>query len=187
MNIKLLGLAPLALIAILASGCASDGVQDPAGGSTTGGDTATTSGGTGTDNGTGASTSGTTTGGSTQMDPLDDPSSLLAKRVIYFEFDSARIAPEFEEVLTAHARLLAANPDLAVVLEGHADERGSREYNLALGERRANAVNQLFTIQGVAARQTDVVSYGEERPAALGHDESSWHLNRRVEIVYQGR
>lgn len=118
-------------------------------------------------------------------DPLDDPDSLLSKRVIYFEFDRAEIKPEFREIIEAHAQYLNNNSNTRVVLEGHTDERGTREYNMGLGERRANAVRQLFTLQGVASNQIETVSYGEERPVALGNDEESWRLNRRVEIVYR--
>lgn len=116
--------------------------------------------------------------------PLDDPNSLLAKRVIYFDFDKSDIKGDFRDVIQAHAEYLANNSDVSVTLEGHADERGTREYNIALGERRANAVKSMLTLQGAAASQIRVVSYGEERPAALGHDEDAWALNRRAEFIY---
>lgn len=109
---------------------------------------------------------------------------LITETVIYFDFDTANIRPEYSEVLAAHARQLAANPNKSVRLEGHADERGSREYNIGLGERRAQAVRQALMLQGVASVQITTVSYGEERPAANGSDEEAWALNRRVEIVY---
>jgi len=117
-------------------------------------------------------------------DPLDDPDSLLAKRVIYFDFDQSDIKSEFRAIIQAHAEYLANNSNVSVTLEGHADERGTREYNIALGERRANAVQRMLTLQGVSVSQVRVISYGEERPAALGHDEASLALNRRVEFVY---
>ena len=112
---------------------------------------------------------------------LDDP---LGTRVIYFEFDSNALTPEAQRIVEAHAEYLASNPGMAVVLEGHADERGTREYNLALGERRANAVADLFQAMGVMADAVRSISYGEERPVAMEHDESAWSLNRRVEILY---
>lgn len=118
---------------------------------------------------------------------LDDPTSPLSQRVIYFEFDSSTIQSEYQDVLAAHASYLADNPDTSIVLEGHADERGSREYNIALGERRAQGVQQLLTLQGVTEKQIQVISFGEERPVAMGHDESAWSLNRRVEILYSGQ
>jgi len=117
-------------------------------------------------------------------DPLDDPSSLLAKRVVYFDFDQTEIKSDFRAIIQAHAEYLANNNSVMVTLEGHADERGTREYNIALGERRANAVQRLLTLQGASASQIRVISYGEERPAALGHDEDSLALNRRVEFIY---
>ncbi len=122
-----------------------------------------------------------------EVHPLDQPDSLLAKRVIYFDFDSSQVKEEYRPVVEAHAKYLATHPSARVVLEGHADERGTREYNMALGERRANAVKQLMVLLGADPAQIDVVSYGEERPAVLGHDESAWSKNRRVEIVYKRR
>ena len=127
-------------------------------------------------------------GSSSSEMPLsgDDAQGMLSKRVIYFEFDSSVVQQEYKEVLAAHAENVAAHPDISIVLEGHADERGTREYNIALGERRAKAVQQLLTVQGVAQKQLQVISFGEERPVALGHDESAWSLNRRVELLYSG-
>jgi peptidoglycan-associated lipoprotein len=109
---------------------------------------------------------------------------LLERTVIYFDFDSTRIRPEFSEVLAAHARYVSSLPNRVVRLEGHADERGSREYNIGLGERRAQAVRQVLMLQGVPATQITTVSYGEERPAVSGSDEEAWSLNRRVVIVH---
>ncbi|MDX9740017.1 MAG: peptidoglycan-associated lipoprotein Pal [Gammaproteobacteria bacterium] len=120
-----------------------------------------------------------------QGSPLDDPSSLLSKRVIYFDFDRAEVQQDQRDIVQAHAEYLAANRNLRVVLEGHTDERGSREYNMGLGERRANAVRSFLTLNGVSTSQIEVVSYGEERPVAMGQDEGSWRLNRRVEILYR--
>lgn len=120
-----------------------------------------------------------------EIDPLQDPTSPLAKRVIYFDFDKSDIKSEYRPTLQAHAEYLANHPSVHVRLEGHADERGTREYNIGLGERRANSVRAYLTLQGVSAGQIETISYGEERPVAMGHDESSWRLNRRVEIVYQ--
>lgn len=116
---------------------------------------------------------------------LDDPSGPLSKRVIYFEYDKSTISEQGKAVIVAHASYLAANPNTVVELQGHTDERGSREYNVALGERRAKAVRRLMLLQGVTDKQIKFVSYGEERPANAGHDESAWKLNRRVELKYQ--
>jgi peptidoglycan-associated lipoprotein len=117
---------------------------------------------------------------------LTDPNSPLSRRVIYFEFNSDSIQPQDQELIAAHASYLAAHPQQMVTLEGNTDERGSREYNIGLGDRRAQSVKRAFELQGVAAQQITVVSYGEEKPAAEGHDEAAWRLNRRVEIVYVG-
>lgn len=106
------------------------------------------------------------------------------ERTIYFAFDSDTIRPEFEPVLEAHVRFLSANPGTSVVLQGHTDERGTREYNLALGERRANAVKRYLNVQGVSPSQLEVVSYGEERLAARGHTEEAHAQNRRVIFAY---
>jgi peptidoglycan-associated lipoprotein len=109
---------------------------------------------------------------------------VLAKRVVYFDFDSSEIKGEGTDIVAAHAKFLAANSSTRVRLEGHTDERGSREYNIGLGERRAQAVRRALLLQGAADAQISTVSYGEERPAVPGHDEAAWAKNRRVEIVY---
>jgi peptidoglycan-associated lipoprotein len=109
---------------------------------------------------------------------------MLAKRVIYFDFDSSEIKGEGTDIAAAHAKYLANNPNARVRLEGHTDERGSREYNIGLGERRAQSVRRALLLQGASEGQLSTVSYGEERPAVAGHDEAAWSKNRRVEIVY---
>jgi peptidoglycan-associated lipoprotein len=108
----------------------------------------------------------------------------LAKRVIYFDFDKSEIKPEFADVVAAHARNLTGHPNLHVKLEGNTDERGTREYNIGLGERRAQAVRRALMLQGVAESQLTTVSFGAERPAVEGDDEAAWAQNRRVEVVY---
>ncbi|MEM6574168.1 MAG: peptidoglycan-associated lipoprotein Pal [Pseudomonadota bacterium] len=118
---------------------------------------------------------------------LDDPRSLLSRRVVYFDFDQSRIKPEYRDIIAAHATYLGANGGARITLEGHADERGTREYNLGLGERRGNAVSDLVDAQGASASQLSVVSYGEERPANNCSEERCWSQNRRVEIVYTSR
>lgn len=118
---------------------------------------------------------------------LNDPNSILSRRVIYFAYDQSTIEPEYFEILDAHSELLASNPNLTVRLEGHADERGSREYNVALSERRAQAVKQFMDLKGVGSEQSQTVAYGEELPVDPGHNEAAWSKNRRVEIKYIGR
>lgn len=114
----------------------------------------------------------------------NDPEGPLSVRVIYFDYDSSNIRADFRSTIEAHAAYLAANPAVSINLEGHADERGSREYNLALGERRALAVRKQLVLLGASAGQINAVSYGEERPVTEGHNEESYALNRRVEILY---
>jgi peptidoglycan-associated lipoprotein len=109
---------------------------------------------------------------------------LLYAKIIYFDFDRDTIRSEFIDVLRAHAGYLIANPDARVTIEGHADERGSREYNIGLGERRANAVSRFLQAEGVNPYQLGSISYGEERPAVYGNDELSWAENRRAVLVY---
>jgi peptidoglycan-associated lipoprotein len=118
---------------------------------------------------------------------LNDPSSPLSSRVVYFEYDSSSVRAEDQATLTAHAAYLGTHPNVTIRLVGHTDERGAREYNLALGERRALAIRQILMLQGASLEQFQVASFGEERPAAEGHDESAWSQNRRVELVYVGR
>jgi peptidoglycan-associated lipoprotein len=108
----------------------------------------------------------------------------LARKVIYFDFDKSEIKPEFADIVTAAAHNLTGNPTMKVKLEGNTDERGTREYNIGLGERRAQAVRRALMLQGVAESQISTVSYGAERPAAEGDDEAAWSKNRRVEVVY---
>ncbi len=113
-----------------------------------------------------------------------DATGPLAKRVIYFDFDKSEIKPEFADIVAFHARNLTSHPNLHLKLEGNTDERGTREYNIGLGERRAQAVRRALMLQGVAESQLTTVSFGSERPAAEGDDEAAWSLNRRVELVY---
>ena len=115
---------------------------------------------------------------------LEDPTGQLAERVVYFEFDSSTIRADDMGLIEAHGAYLAEHPDQQVVVEGHTDERGSREYNLALGERRAKAVAQALELNGAAPEQIEVVSYGEEKPAQTGQTEAAWSQNRRAEIIY---
>lgn len=106
-------------------------------------------------------------------------------RTVYFDLDQSTIKSQFRAPLAAHAAYLVANPSVKIALEGHTDERGTKEYNIALGERRGNSVAQFLKVNGVADAQLEVVSYGEEQPAAMGSDESAWSKNRRVVIQYK--
>lgn len=120
----------------------------------------------------------------TSTGALGPAGALGAQRVIYFDYDSSDIRPDFIDVIAAHGRFLAGNATVRVRLEGHSDERGSREYNIGLAERRAQTVKRALALQGVQDSQVATVSYGEERPAAAGSDENAYSKNRRVEIVY---
>jgi peptidoglycan-associated lipoprotein len=174
-NIALVIVSTLALG--LVAGCASKGVQE------------TSTAGSGTMSGPPAQTGGAGDGGMGQGGAFDDsaaagPRASQKNRTVYFDFDRDEVKSEFQQIVTDHGKYLAANPAARVRLEGHADERGSREYNIGLGERRAQAVRQGLLLNGAGANQLTTVSYGEERPAASGSDDESWALNRRVEIVY---
>lgn len=116
-----------------------------------------------------------------------DPSNPLSTRVIYFEFDSSRIQSKFNDAIQAHANYLAEHPEVKLRLEGHTDERGTREYNVALGERRAESVEKALVLNGAESSQISTLSFGEEQPAELGSTESAYSKNRRVELVYVER
>ena len=134
-----------------------------------------------------ATTQGTgTTSTAIKGDDLKNPNSILSKRVIYFDYDQDTVKSEYAALIQAHANYLANNRGRKIRLEGHADERGSREYNMALGQRRADAVRKATSVLGVSNDRMETISFGEDKPKATGHDESAWAQNRRVEIVYDG-
>ena len=118
-------------------------------------------------------------------DPLKDPANILSRRSIFFDYDQFTVKEEFKPVVSAHARYLSQNRQARATIQGNTDERGSREYNLALGQKRAEAVRQMMRLSGAADSQIEAVSFGEEKPKALGHDEASWAENRRSDVVYQ--
>lgn len=186
-----IGVAVLLTAGVLA-GCSSTGGSKDENAAASGG--AGTTAGVGT-SGYGAGTAGAGgfgsgagggLGSSASSADLDNPSSPLYKKIVYFQYDSADVMPEYVPVVTAHAEFLAGNPSQQVTVEGHADERGSREYNVALGEQRAKAVVNMLKLQGVAESQMRIVSYGEEKPSCAEHDEQCYHQNRRVEFAYPG-
>ena len=177
----------VALVAAFVVGCKSTETQPaapideqpPAAAAAAGAGGASTSG-------AGASgVSGTPAGGAA-MSPLKDPKSILSKRIVYFDFDSFVVKDEFRGVIDAHAKYLQANRSARMTLQGHADERGSREYNIALGQKRADAVKKLMQLLGATEMQIETVSFGKEKPRAEGHNEAAWAENRRVEILYVG-
>ena len=118
----------------------------------------------------------------TSIAALKDPRSPLSKRSVYFDYDSYVVKDEFQALLAAHGKFLAANAKMKMLIQGNADERGSREYNLALGQKRAEAVVKTLSLLGVGQTQVEAVSFGEERPVAQGTDEAAWAKNRRAEL-----
>src|SRR3984957_20274882 len=144
--------------------------------------------GSGNANGEGASTSATPLGGDESANGSAQggagPNGSAESRIIYFDFDKSDIRPEFASIVTANAQYLTSHPGAKLKLEGNTDERGTREYNIGLGERRAQAVRRALMLQGVGETQLTTVSFGAERPAVEGDDEAAWAKNRRVEMVY---
>ncbi len=120
------------------------------------------------------------------IDPLKDPSNILSKRSVYYDFDNSGIKDEYKPLIEAHAKYLAAHPNAHVTVQGNTDERGSREYNVALGNRRAESLKEMLKALGASNTQIQTVSYGEEKPKATCHEESCWKENRRGDIIYQG-
>jgi peptidoglycan-associated lipoprotein len=116
--------------------------------------------------------------------PLHDPANILSKGSVYYAYDKYDVAAEYRPLVEAHAKYLREHPGATVAIQGNCDERGSREYNLALGQRRAEGVTKLMGLLGVPERQMEAVSFGEEKPKAAGHDEAAWAQNRRSDIVY---
>jgi peptidoglycan-associated lipoprotein len=120
------------------------------------------------------------------VDPLRDPKNVLSRRSVYFDYDQFTVKEEFKPVVSAHANYLSQNRNRRMTIQGNTDERGSREYNLALGQKRADAVKNMMTLLGATAGQIETVSFGEEKPRAQGANEQAWAENRRADIVYQG-
>lgn len=124
--------------------------------------------------------------GSVAADPLHDPNNILSKRSVYYDFDKSVIKDEYRALVDAHAQYLSSNRSARVTIQGNCDERGSREYNLALGQRRADGVKKAMTVLGASSSQIQTVSYGKEKPRCTEHAESCWSQNRRSDIIYQG-
>jgi peptidoglycan-associated lipoprotein len=119
------------------------------------------------------------------LDPFSDPNHPLSRRSVFFDFDSYVVKSEFQPVVETHGKFLGSNRDRRIVIEGHTDERGGREYNLALGQRRAEAVKQRLLLLGASDAQIETVSFGKEKPRAVGSNEEAWAQNRRADIVYR--
>jgi len=121
-----------------------------------------------------------------QLNPLKDPANILSKRSVYYDLDKYDVKDEFKPMVEAHGKYLASTPSANVVIIGNCDERGSREYNIALGHKRAEGVRKMIGVLGVGEKQIETVSFGKEKPRATCHDESCWKENRRSDFVYQG-
>lgn len=176
-----------AMVAFVLVGCSSSPTTAPVEDKSAATDPATTAAaGTTTRPATTGGVSGASTGATTGSAMLRDPNNILSKREVFFEFDSFVVADKYKPMVEAHARYLSGNRAAKVTVQGHGDERGAREYNIALGQRRADAVKRMMTLLGVQEIQIETVSFGEEKPRNLGHDETAWAENRRVDIVYAG-
>ena len=176
-----------AFLAAMLAGCQTTPTTDtgaPIDDKTAAAGSGATTGGAGSDRVTGITTG--SGGGAGVPAELRDPNNILSKRSVYFEFDSFTVADQYKPIVEAHAKYLAANRNARVTLQGHADERGSREYNIALGQKRADAVKRMVTVMGVQETIVESVSFGKEKPRNMGHDEAAWAENRRVDILYAG-
>jgi len=181
-----------ATLGLILAGCSSTPTQESTApvedrsataGATNPGGAATNGAGTGGINGSATGSGSMASGGN----PLRDPNSPLAKRSVYFDYDSNSVKDEYRNLVQAHSRYMTADKrDSRMRIEGNCDERGSREYNLALGQRRAEAVKRTMTVLGAPDASIETVSFGEEKPVASGHDEQSWAQNRRADIKYAG-
>ena len=175
-----------ALLVVAIAGCKSTETQDAAPvedrapTSTAPASGATTSGAA-----TGA-VSGTPAGGSTAASALKDPNNILSKRNVYFDYDEFVVKDQYRPLIEAHAKYLQTNRGARAIIQGNTDERGTREYNIALGQKRADAVKKMMVLLGASETQIETVSFGKEKPRREGHDEASWAENRRADIVHAG-
>ena len=171
------------LLALSIAACSSTPTQDAApieeGAGTTAKGTGTTTTGTST-----TPIAGSSTGAAGNTAVLKDPANILSTRIILFDYDQYVVKDQYRPLVEAHAKYLQANRNARVTLQGHTDERGTREYNIALGQKRSDAVKRTLVLLGAQEAQIETVSFGKEKPKALGSDESAWSQNRRVEIVY---
>lgn len=170
---KLAGVALIVLLSACASQTTQPEVDD------------LTADGAGSGSG-GSDLMGSGSGRPSYFSQLQDPNSILSQRSVYYDYDSYTVKSDYRELVLSHARFLRDNAGASVILQGNTDDRGSREYNLALGQRRADSVKNMMTLAGARDEQIESVSLGEEKPRALGHGESAWSQNRRTDILYRG-
>jgi peptidoglycan-associated lipoprotein len=170
-----------ALLALLIAGCSSTPDAPEQGGAPV------ESRDAGSGSGTSVTTVTTPGLGSTKLPPeLTDPKSILAKRSIYFDYDKYEVKPEYKDLVTAHAKFLSSHGQFKMLIQGNTDDRGSREYNLALGQKRADAIKKMLTLLGAREEQVESVSLGEEKPKNEGQNEAAWAENRRGDMLYTG-
>jgi peptidoglycan-associated lipoprotein len=172
------------LVALTLSACGTTGGTQATVEDRTGSGTAGTAQGTETTGVSSSGVAGNATGGQYSGDPRKDPASLLSNRSVYFDYDSFVVKNEYRPMLEAHAGYLMSKRDARVILQGNADERGSREYNLALGQKRAEAVRKALAVLGVGDAQMEAISFGEEKPRDESHTEAAYAENRRTDVVY---
>lgn len=171
---KLLGVSLIVLLSACASQTTQPEVEDLVGGA-----------GTGSGLG-GSDLMGSGSGRPGYFSQLQDPNSILSQRSVFYDYDSYTVTSEYRELVLSHAKFLRDHADASVILQGNTDDRGSREYNLALGQRRADSVKNMMTLAGARDAQVESVSLGEEKPRAYGNGESVWSQNRRTDILYRG-
>jgi peptidoglycan-associated lipoprotein len=178
-----------ALAALMFAGCSSTPTQDAAPVEERAPDASATAPGSGGASTAGTATSGisgTPSGSATTLSPLKDPKSILSQRNIYFDYDSYVVKTEHRALVEAHAKYLQANRSARMIIQGNTDERGTREYNIALGQKRADAIKKMLLLLGATESQVETVSFGKEKPRNPGSGESAWAENRRGDIVYAG-
>ncbi|MCE1243253.1 peptidoglycan-associated lipoprotein Pal [Oryzomicrobium sp.] len=161
-----------ALLAALVTGCSTTSTEGQSGAAVETRTPTATSSGVGNQSGA--------------LSPLKDPNNILSKRSVYFDFDKYEVKAEYKQLVAAHAKYLSENKSAKILIQGNTDERGSREYNLALGQKRADAVKKALNLLGAKDDQIESVSLGEEKPKAEGHDEAAYAENRRADILYNG-
>jgi peptidoglycan-associated lipoprotein len=182
-----------AAFAALLAGCQSQPttqdaapVEDRAASSATTPGSGASTAGAGSSGVAGSAQGATRPGAATGGNPLRDPANILSKRAVFFDFDSFVVRDEFRPLVEAHGRYLAQNRNARMTIQGNTDERGSREYNIALGQKRSDAVKRMMLLMGATDSQIETVSFGKEKPRNPGHDEAAWAENRRDDLVYAG-
>jgi peptidoglycan-associated lipoprotein len=175
----------IGLIAAALAGCSTTpSTEAPVDDKSTAGTAGAGAGGAQTGSASGGGVTGSATGSASN--PLRDPNNILSKRSVYFDYDSFVVKDEYRPLVEAHARYLQQNRSARTIVQGNTDERGSREYNIALAQKRADSVKRMMTLLGATESQIETVSFGKEKPKNPGHDETAWAENRRDDIVYPG-